>query len=369
MTTVLILTHSNDLHADAVAWALRRRGVAVTQWHLDRLPLHDAAALAIDGNGALRFSLQDGTRLDAPFDVVWRRRGRVRPRVDADLPESDQIVAEREARQFLESALAVLAPKARWINPSAAATRASAKPVQLQAARQAGMRIPATLLSNDPAAIRTFFNDCGGKVIVKPFYPASWRSGDTGHKFYATALTSDLLTDDFPLRAAPAIYQEQIARADEYRVTVMGQSCLTMRIAPTGDTAAIDCKADLEERLCEAGSLPSELHHQCLTLVRSLGLEFGCIDLVRGPDGAITFLEINEMGAFLWLEDLVPELPMLQSFCDFICDPGSLGPQGAIVEGSLMAAYRASPDYSRFTNAADPTIFSYLYQQQLQEAA
>jgi hypothetical protein len=47
----------------------------------------------------------------------------------------------------------------------------------------------------------------------------------------------------------------------------------------------------------------------------------GSYDFVEQPDGSFTFLEINEMGQFLWLEERLPELPMLSMFAAFSLDP------------------------------------------------
>jgi hypothetical protein len=36
------------------------------------------------------------------------------------------------------------------------------------------------------------------------------------------------------------------------------------------------------------------------------------------PAGEYVFLEINQMGQFLWLEELLPELPLLDAFCELL---------------------------------------------------
>jgi hypothetical protein len=49
-----------------------------------------------------------------------------------------------------------------------------------------------------------------------------------------------------------------------------------------------------------------------------LGLVFGCFDLIVTPKGEYVFLEVNEMGAFLWIEERLPELELLDAFCEFL---------------------------------------------------
>jgi len=55
--------------------------------------------------------------------------------------------------------------------------------------------------------------------------------------------------------------------------------------------------------------LKPEFLERCVKLSSQLGLLHGSYDFAEGPDRSFTFLEINEMGQFLWLEERLPELP------------------------------------------------------------
>lgn len=50
----------------------------------------------------------------------------------------------------------------------------------------------------------------------------------------------------------------------------------------------------------------------------NLGLVFGCIDIIVTLNGEYCFLEVNEMGQFLWIERANPEIRILDAFCDFL---------------------------------------------------
>ena len=52
--------------------------------------------------------------------------------------------------------------------------------------------------------------------------------------------------------------------------------------------------------------------------MRDLGIAFGCIDMILTPEGEYVFLEVNEQGQFLFLEQLCPDLPMLDIFIQFL---------------------------------------------------
>jgi hypothetical protein len=78
------------------------------------------------------------------------------------------------------------------------------------------------------------------------------------------------------------------------------------------------------ELVIEPMVLPEAVARQCRALLARLGLVFGCFDFVVTPAGEYVFLEINQMGQFLWKEEQCAELPLLQAFCDFLIsrDPG-----------------------------------------------
>jgi len=59
----------------------------------------------------------------------------------------------------------------------------------------------------------------------------------------------------------------------------------------------------------------------CKELARKLKLVHGSLDLIEEEDGSITFLEVNEMGQFLYLEERVPELSLLAAATAFSLDP------------------------------------------------
>lgn len=49
-----------------------------------------------------------------------------------------------------------------------------------------------------------------------------------------------------------------------------------------------------------------------------LGIVFGCFDLIVTPGGDYVFLEVNEMGAFVWIEEQNPEIKLVDAFSEFL---------------------------------------------------
>ncbi|HTW29023.1 MAG TPA: hypothetical protein VME92_17990 [Acetobacteraceae bacterium] len=370
MTRVLILSHAADIHVSAVEWALRRSGHSPVVWRMDRFPGRQSAALRIPPEGDPTLALEGIADLAGgqEFDTVWSRR-MARPTLHPDLHPSDRMIASREARFFLEGTLRLLAPAARWVNPLDGRYRAICKPLQLHAARAAGLAVPDTLIANDPEAIRGFVDRHAGQVVIKPFFPASWQAAERLHTFYATRFDAAVLANEFAVRAAPAIFQPALPREYELRITVMGQTCFAARIDPPPADApeVIDWKQDLYRRELTPYDLPDAVREGCLGLMRRLGIVFGCIDIIRQPDGTYSFLEVNEMGAFLWVEEYAPSLPLLAAFCDFICD-GSADfrwqPRGA---RPGIWDFRAAPEFAIFEEENDPDLLRQQYQMTVEE--
>lgn len=64
--------------------------------------------------------------------------------------------------------------------------------------------------------------------------------------------------------------------------------------------------------------LPTFIENKLHNLMDKLGIVFGSFDLIVTPDDDYIFLEVNEQGQFLWIEELNPDFKMLDIFINFI---------------------------------------------------
>jgi glutathione synthase/RimK-type ligase-like ATP-grasp enzyme len=157
------------------------------------------------------------------------------------------------------------------------------KPVQLAALRAAGLPVPRTLWSNDPDAVRRFA--AGGRVAYKPV-----NGGAATRELLPEDLTDERLA---ALSAAPVTFQELLP-GEDLRVYVLdGEVIASLRIV----TSALDFRQN-EERL-ERVELPPEVASQCVKACEVLGLRWTGLDLKRGLDGELKFLELNGSAMFL----------------------------------------------------------------------
>jgi hypothetical protein len=319
--SILILTQLGDIHAYSVAEALRRKGVETFLWHTTDFPSRAEESVAFT-NDQSEISILSPTLSLTPsiignLSAVWRRR----PGIvldEAVLHISDRKFAETECRIFRKSLLDFIAPHAFWVNAQSSAIDAGSKLTQHFLAKESGLTLPDTLYSNDPDKIRTFIRDHPGKTIYKPFRAAFWRGDTADWAPYTALVNEDDLVDDEVLRQTPGIFQALVPKAYELRVTMMGQMAFTAKIlSQSTEAGKIDWRRSYSELSMEPYVLPPALRRACVRLMKRLRLVFACIDLIVTPSGDYVFLEINEMGQFLFIERYI-ELPLLDAFSDFL---------------------------------------------------
>jgi glutathione synthase/RimK-type ligase-like ATP-grasp enzyme len=316
---ILILTELGDVHAYAVCEALRCKGADPILWHTSDFPSRSIESISIEGY-SLRIDVR-GPNLqlfDVEIDAVWHRRpSYVIP--EDRLHPADRPVANQECSVFRRSLFKLLAPKAFWVNPVDSAIAAGRKPVQQWLATTVGFKTPASLYSNDPSEIRAFLARHGGQAVCKPFRSATWQDESTTYMCYTALLTEDrLVVSDELLQAVPGVYQELVPKAYELRVTLIGERAFAAKIlSQQSETGKLDWRKAYHELEMQPYDLPDSVAAACRALLSRMGLVFGCFDLVVTPEGEYVFLEVNEMGQFLFVEHY-SGLPLLDAFTDFL---------------------------------------------------
>jgi hypothetical protein len=177
------------------------------------------------------------------------------------------------------------------INRIAAMSSNISKPYQTQLIRQHGLAIPETLITNDPARVREFY-ERHGKVIYKSISAAR-------------SIVQTLTGADFErmehIRWCPTQFQAFV-EGTNVRVHVVGEEVFATAVnsdATDYRYAAQQSGKDAELREVE---LSDELSGQCVRLSQSMGLAFSGIDLkVTSADEVFCF-EVNPSPAFSYYE-------------------------------------------------------------------
>lgn len=325
-SNILISTFVHDVTALTVATALQSIGCNAVRWMQpdftsrqtlsyqisDQIP----PALSADGPGI--------AICDFKFDCVWLRRSSPPVISPAVVHRNDMAFAYGEALTFLQNFQAVLDPQALVINRREARMRADNKLLQLQAAREVGLHIPSTLVSNDPGKIKAFIDDHKAGVIYKPHCGKNWTEDDKSFAIYTTRVTRGDLPSDDLVKALPGIYQANVAKAYEVRSTFFGSAHLSASIVAAEYKEGIDdwriLSSQNQESAWSSHVLPAAIAARVKRLMDRLGIVFGSADFIVTPEGEYVFLEINEQGQFLWLERCAAGLPMLDTFCRFMVE-------------------------------------------------
>jgi hypothetical protein len=318
---ILITTKPDDMHAEVVAMALEQRGHRAYLVHGADFPQRQCATLAFDGH---EHGDQFGTMLagfdPTDADVVWNRR-REWPQVSPALHPDDRNFAWRENNMFADALWRLSGRAAFWVNPESSARATELKPLQLRHAALVGMTIPDTLISNDPLRIRAFVERHANHCIYKPLTHGDWQETGGASVLFAASVEPTTLPDDATLQACPGIFQRRISKRFEVRATFMGAHCMALRL-DSQDTSS----GQLDWRQAQGSegipaqpiALPDAVKAKCRTLMDRLDLVFGCFDFIVTEAGDWVFLEVNQMGQFLFLEAWCPELPVLDAFCSFL---------------------------------------------------
>lgn len=347
MQKIIVSSHSRDVHADAVLWALARLGHPAVLWQPHRCPANQALSILYEPHEPAHHAIEteDETLGLDGVKTVWNRRS-CPPELFPDIDPRDRDFAQRESEQHLDGFLTTACRDALWVNPPAAAALDTNKPFQIDLAREIGFSVPATLFSNSPDRIRGFFERHGGNVVYKSYRREQWLEGDEkagSFVNHTAAVTREDVGNRRALAMCPGIFQERIEKAHELRVTVMGDTFFCVRIDGSGtESGRLDFRSDYAGMRLARCPLADDAKAMCKSFMERSGIVFGCFDLIVTPASELYFLEVNPMGQFLWQEERIPDLPLLDAMCAFLAsaDPHfTWKPPSAPL---TLAAYKAS---------------------------
>lgn len=307
---ILLLAHERDDHAAPVQWALAQAGY--------QAECRGGVSAAAEEHASLIFNPEPavvlGSMVLKPGDTVWLRQ----PNQPAPEPSESQAAKFSTFWHEIVSMFELL--PARCINKSSASNFIMNKAVQLRLASTAGLRVPATVMSNAPAAVRKFFDRHPDRAVCKPFVPHIWQRQDSKDAAVAETfpLTREQLPSDDVFTYAPAIYQQRIEKQFDVRTVLMGKHIYSFALRTPRNSLDWRFDAAIRNLAVEAIATPDEVLKGLLTFAEASGLSFGSADFAVDRNGKWWFLEINEEGQFLWLEEYSPEAALLQKFCAFL---------------------------------------------------
>lgn len=245
------------------------------------------------------------------FVGVWNR---LKPRLGAGFSEAE-VFALRERREYL-CALVELSEALNRINHPWKQELARNKLVQLAHARNLGLSIPSTCVSNDPNFIAekaAIYGDLIYKCLT-------WLASGDGRILYTNVISQNkILEYQSAIQLAPGIYQELIQKSCEYRVTIVDNEVFPVRIySQEREDTSLDWRRNQDDVRYESCKLPSIVESKLMDLMKTLDLRYGAIDLIENLEGDFIFLEVNPAGNWLWLEEKL-NLPISMAIASALC--------------------------------------------------
>lgn len=298
-STVLIVSTVADIATDHVVKGLAAKGCPHRRLNTEDLPFSQTLAFDVDDQFGSSLSL-DGERL-LPPTAVWYRRVRV-PGCPPEMDEGVYDFCLHETRAALLGSL--VSCESRWMSHPAKVWQAELKANQLHVARQLGLHVPRTVVTNDPRRIQQAF-DAWGPMVVKACRSGYAVVDGQPRSIYTSRLLVEHLDYLDEARLSPSIYQALIPKRWDIRATIVGRRIFAAAIESQTDPAAVvDWRRtenpNLPHRPVE---LPAAVQSRLLKVMDTLGLTFGAIDLVQTPEDDFVFLEVNPNGQWLWIDD------------------------------------------------------------------
>jgi len=317
---ILIVSNTQDVTADFVVREIQRRDLPFARLNTDEFPKNAEGTASFgfeDSFAEIRWKHRERPLIWAEVSAVWYRRPKS-PVVDESIVDPGiKKFAVDEAYEFLRGNWYGL--DCFWVSHPDAIRRAEHKMVQLELARRCGFHIPKTVVTNVPEEVRKLMAHCPCGVVAKALY-MGFMSTDAGPRFiYTTRIEKEHLEELESVRMTPAIFQEQIGKTADLRVTVVGERIFSTKITAVGLPEGVpDWRAAPKDRLeHQQYELPPVEAGRCRRLVRELGLEFGAIDLAVTSEGEHVFFEINPNGQWAWLESMTGD-PISEAIVDHL---------------------------------------------------
>lgn len=299
--TVVILGGYDDFHAVHVKEHLEKAGHDVALIDSRWFPSHLKVAYdPVRDTGV--FHLPEDKKL--PFSdiksIYWRCYNSVSVPAIGDAEQ--HYIAANDARSLFDSLLIRL--PVRWVNGWSAFQLHQTKPAALAIVAALGVPVPATMLGNDPEAVKEFAAK-HPKCIFKPV-----QGGAHTERLGPAHLTDENLQN---LAYAPVTLQEEVAGTN-IRVFVAGERVLGCEVR----TDEIDFRNDQEAPIFKH-DVPADIAEQSIRIARALNLLWTGMDYRLTPEGRYVYLEANPSPMFVGFER-GSDLPLTESLVKLLVE-------------------------------------------------
>lgn len=287
---ILIVTHKTDFTADYVINKLNERNIDYKRLNCEDLLVQNCS-INLDGN--LNYSIINETK----FESVWFRRTQLAEISGLTIYEKAYILNETDS--LLKNLFSIIDGK--WISNPFSVYMAENKLYQLKVAKEIGFKIPPTLVTNTKSELKLFFEKHNRNIIIKPISQTRIENKDCASYIFTNKVTQEQIENLENFDLTPCIYQKEIIKDYEIRITVIGDKVFAAAVNSQSDK---ETKIDWRKKKLKFKKIkiPNEIEKLCIKLLKNLNLAFGAIDIIKDINGEYIFLEINPNGQWAWIE-------------------------------------------------------------------
>ena len=298
---IIIVGSEADHRCAAVIQELQRRKATYTVFDTRDFPYRTQIAFNIDGPGSFKTpTMSAHVPLSEVRSVYYCTNNHFEMLAD-DPPEIQHIVynnIESAAWSFLRSLDCL------YVNPVVPADMHHYKTHLLKVFRKAGLRVPNTLVTNDPSQIRAFYEANNGNIVCKPPWGQAFTQKVTeGH------LTPESLGK---LTNSPVMFQELIEGQD-YRAYVLNDRTWGVEVR----SQTLDLNMD-DTATRVAYELPANIAADCVRMREVAGLVWTAVDFRITPGGQHVFFEANSSPDFTTDDGWIPNYNLVGALADVL---------------------------------------------------
>jgi glutathione synthase/RimK-type ligase-like ATP-grasp enzyme len=286
MSTVLITGSPQDPQAKRVAKAIRSLGAEAVYLNSESFP--DRVKMSIE-DGVLRIGSK---RYRKPSSVYLRGfhahalpedyEQEMRDRPKGLMAQMDEKLAFLSSAMLTYEAQGVPVVNGPWAN-----AQHSNKPYQLALLKDAGLRVPAWIATNEPTAVRRFVKKHGA-TVYKPL-----SGGATVRAVEERDLSPDRLS---ALQYAPVLFQKRIDGIS-VRAYVVGN-----KVVAAAELHSTELDYRRKEDAVVATNVSAEERRMVVAAAKACDMRFSGVDFIRGARKPY-LLECNPSPMFAVFED------------------------------------------------------------------
>ena len=288
----LIVSSTIDFSTDMVCYRLLEDNEKFYRLNRDEFLKHK---IVVDLQNEVMIISIDGEEYEAQFEhlkgIFFRAPVFLRTQSKKELSVQEQL-ERNQWSSFLRNL--IVFKNANWINNPVSTYRAENKIFQLCIAKEYGLEVPVTYISN--------CTDFNKKYIVKSLDTALFYDMENNKEMFTYSnVVSGSELNEYDLTSAPIFIQEFLNPKIDCRVTYVQGKLFPVKILQNGKGLYGDWRMRKEELEYIPFQLPTYVENAIHKLMKKLELNFGGIDLAI-VSGEYYFIEVNPTGEWGWLE-------------------------------------------------------------------